>query len=96
MAPQVGEAFCFTHNPRNESARASINTRAGVASGKARRRIAANRRARREEAISLFNHSPRCVCIVCTLVRCSAPPLPDAHVTRSRRVNQSRTNRKTR
>jgi hypothetical protein len=72
MPAQRDADYCFTHNPDNAARLGSVARSGGQASGITRRRVARNRRLRREEALSLFNHSPRCICVVCTLLRLAA------------------------
>jgi hypothetical protein len=69
MPAQGSSSHCFTHNPTNSARLAWIAASGGRASGVTRRRVAHNRRLRREEAISLFNHSERCICLACTALR---------------------------
>jgi hypothetical protein len=69
MPAQRAHDRCFTHNPENARRLRDVARSGGQASGLVRRRISHNRRLRREEAISLFNHSGRCVCLACTALR---------------------------
>ncbi len=72
MPAQHDQQFCFAHDPATDAVRSAIARKGGQASGATRRRVARNRRLRREETLSLFNHSPRCICAVCTLLRLAA------------------------
>jgi hypothetical protein len=72
MPAQHYQPFCFTHDPTTDPIRSAIARKGGQASGATRRRVARNRKLLREEALSLFNHSPRCICAICTLLRLAA------------------------
>ncbi|MEX0784604.1 MAG: hypothetical protein WD557_18370 [Dehalococcoidia bacterium] len=69
MPAQRGADRCFTHNPENAGRLATVAVSGGRASGVTRQRVSRNRRLRREEAISLFNHGDRCICLACTALR---------------------------